>query len=120
MRNGKSREAGRQRGEGVESGKRFRYSLNSSYESFAPRSYRSGKNCGGVCVPDRGIAAVDADVGVGMDVARHGVLHGKHVRGAWTRKDELACEKPIDKERDGVRALERRGNGGVQHVLLPR
>jgi hypothetical protein len=81
----------------MESRKSFRYSLNSRYESFAPRSYRSGKNCGGVCVPDCGTVAVDADVGVGVDVARNGVLHGKHVRGAWTWKDELAC-----KNRSGV------------------
>lgn len=115
MRNGKSSEAGRQRSEGVESGKRFRYSLNSRYESFAPRSYRSGKNCGGVCVPDCGIAAVDADVGVGVDVARNGVLYGKHMRGAWARKDELAC-----KDRSGMRTLARRRDGSLQHVLLPR
>lgn len=76
----------------MESGKRFRYSRSSHYESFAPRSYRSGKNFGGVCVPDRGIAAVDADVGVGVDVAGNGVLRGKHLRGARTRKDELSCK----------------------------
>jgi hypothetical protein len=74
----------------MESGERFRYSRSSHYEWFPPRSYRSGKNGRGVCVPDCGIAAVDADVGVSVDVARNCVLHGKHVRGAWTRKDELA------------------------------
>ena len=48
-------------------------------------------------MPDCGTVAVDADVGVGVDVARNGVLHGRHVRGAWTWKDELAC-----KNRSGV------------------
>jgi len=89
------------------------------YDSFAPRSYRSGKNCWGLGVPDRGIAAVDADVGVGVDGARNRVLRRKHVRGAWTRKDELPCEKRRHEERDGVRAFAERRDG-VQHVLLPR
>ena len=103
----------------MESGKRFRYSRSSPYESFAPRSYRSGKNCWGVCVPDRGITVVDADVGVGVDGARNGVLRRKYVRRAWTWKDQLARKKRSDEERDGMRAPARRRDGGVQHVLLP-
>jgi len=35
-----------------------------------------------VGVPDGGTVALDADVGVGVGRARHGVLRGKHVRGA--------------------------------------
>lgn len=103
----------------MESAERFRYPRISRHDSFAPRSYRSGKNCRGLGVPDRGIAAVDADVGVGLDGARNGVLRGKHVRGAWTRNDELAREKRRDEERDRVRAFAKHGNG-MQHVFLPR
>jgi hypothetical protein len=66
-------------------------------------------------VPDCGIAVVDPNVGVGVDAARNGVLRGKYVRGAWTRKDELT-----GRDRSGVRALARDGHGGLQHVLLPR
>jgi hypothetical protein len=44
-------------------------------------------------VPDCGIAAVGAHVGVGVDGARNGVLRRKYVRGAWAWKDELAWKK---------------------------
>jgi hypothetical protein len=102
----------------MESGKQFRYSQSLRYESFAPRSYRSGKNGWGVCVPACGIAAFGADVGVGVDGARNGVLRRKYMRRAWTWKDQLAQKKRSDEERDGMRAPARRW-GGVQHVLLP-
>ena len=91
--------------ENVASGGRFGYSGISPYESLAPRSYRSGKNCWGVCLPDCGIAAVGAHVGVGVDGARNGVLRRKYVRGACAWKDELAWKKRRDEERDGVRAF---------------
>jgi len=69
-------------------------------------------------VPDRGITVVDADVGVGVDGARNGVLRRKYMRRAWTWKDQLSQKKRSDEERDGMRAPARRW-GGVQHVLLP-
>ena len=103
----------------MESGKQFRYSRSSRYESFAPRSYRSGKNGWGVCVPACCIAAFGADVGVGVDGASNGVLHGEYVRRARTRKDQLARKKRSDEERYGMRAPARGRDGGVQHVLLP-
>ena len=103
----------------MESGKQFRYSRSSRYESFAQRSYRSGKNCWGVCVPACCIAALGADVGVDVDGARNGVLHRKYVRRARTRKDQLARKKRSDEERYRMRAPARRRDGGVQHVLLP-
>jgi hypothetical protein len=103
----------------METGKRFRYSRSSPYESLAPRSYRSGKKCWGVCVPDRGIPVVDADVGVGVDGARNGVLRRQYVRRAWSWKDQLARKKRSDEECDGMRAPAWRRDGGVQHVLLP-
>jgi hypothetical protein len=86
----------------MESGKQFRYSQSSHYESFVPRSYRSGKNCWGVCVPACRIAALHADVGVGVDGARGRVLHGKYVRRARTRKDQFARKKRSDEERYGM------------------
>ena len=72
-----------------------------------------------MCVPDRGITVVDADVGVGLGGARNGVLRRKYVRRAWTWKEQLVRKKPSDEERDGMRAPARRRDGGVQHVLLP-
>ena len=106
--------------ENVESGGRFGYSRSSTYESFASRCYRSGKNCRGVCVPGCGIATVGADVGVGVDGARNGVLRRKYVRSARTWKEQVRREEPFDKERDGVRALAWRWDDGLQYVLLPR
>jgi hypothetical protein len=103
----------------METGKQFRYSQGSRYESFAPRSYRSGKNCWRVGVLACCIAAFGADVGVGVDGASNGVLHGEHVRRAQTRKDQLARKKRSGEERYGMRAPARCRGGGVPHVLRP-